>query len=233
MRAAAVAGAASVDEVLAAIRAQPGWRAAPSSPACPRAVLRGRRRLDPGRVLDYGCKDSIIRRLKTAGVRVTVWPQTPTRPRSSLPAPLACSSERPGRSVCAARARSKSSELLGRVPILGICLGHQLLALAAGLETYKLPFGHRGANHPVLELESSRVLVKSQNHGFAVRGDGPESFTSRSTTAPPRASRSEGARTVAPVPSGSGPRPHDAWPKIEAGRGDQVCPGGLTSSPSA
>ena len=59
-------------------------------------------------------------------------------------------------------------ELLGRVPILGICLGHQLLGLATGHDTYKLPFGHRGANHPVLERRSGRVLVTSQNHGFAV-----------------------------------------------------------------
>ena len=59
-------------------------------------------------------------------------------------------------------------ELLGRVPILGICLGHQLLGLATGHSTYKLPFGHRGANHPVLERRSGRVLVTSQNHGFAV-----------------------------------------------------------------
>jgi carbamoyl-phosphate synthase small subunit len=63
-------------------------------------------------------------------------------------------------------------ELLGLVPLFGICLGHQLLARAAGLDTFKLPFGHRGANHPVLELSTGRVLVTSQNHGFAVRGSG-------------------------------------------------------------
>ncbi len=59
-------------------------------------------------------------------------------------------------------------ELLGRTPVLGVCLGHQLLAMATGKETFKLPFGHRGANHPVLDHRSSRVLVTSQNHGFAV-----------------------------------------------------------------
>ncbi len=60
------------------------------------------------------------------------------------------------------------TKLLGRIPILGICLGHQLLALAAGGATYKLPFGHHGANHPVKELATGRVDITAQNHGFAV-----------------------------------------------------------------
>jgi len=58
--------------------------------------------------------------------------------------------------------------LLGRKPIFGICLGHQLLALAAGADTYKLKFGHRGANHPVKDLATGRVYITSQNHGYAV-----------------------------------------------------------------
>ena len=65
-------------------------------------------------------------------------------------------------------------ELIGKRPVFGICLGHQLLCRAVGLQTYKLPFGHRGANHPVKDLESGRIDITSQNHGFAVEGPGGE-----------------------------------------------------------
>ena len=126
-------------------------------------------------VVDYGCKRSILRRLARAGAAVTVYPHdvdadelAALRRRAAL--------ERPRRPR-AARGRDAQScaSCVGRVPVLGICLGHQLLGRATGFTTSKLPFGHRGANHPVLERESGRVLVTAQNHGFCVdAADAPE-----------------------------------------------------------
>ena len=107
-------------------------------------------------------------------------------------------------------------ELLGRVPVLGICLGHQLLGLATGHETFKLRFGHRGGNHPVLERATGRVLVTSQNHGFAVAATDEKEATHVSLydgTVEGFEFPSLRARSVQFHPE-AGPGPHDAWPII-------------------
>jgi carbamoyl-phosphate synthase small subunit len=97
--------------------------------------------------------------------------------------------------------------------VLGICLGHQLLGLASGRETFKLPFGHRGANHPVLERATGKVLVTSQNHGFAVRAHDEAQETHVSLydgTVEGLSLPGERARSVQFHPE-AGPGPHDAW----------------------
>ena len=104
------------------------------------------------------------------------------------------------------------------MPVFGICLGHQLLALATGHETYKLPFGHRGANHPVLDRRCGRVLVTSQNHGFAVREADDRSATHVSLydgTVEGLEYPELRARSLQFHPE-AGPGPHDACPLIDS-----------------
>lgn len=119
--------------------------------------------------IDYGMKWNIARHLFAAGNRVTVVPG-----KFSADEILALEpdgiflSNGPGDPEPLDYATSTIRELLGQRPIFGICLGHQLLSLACGAKTFKLKFGHRGANQPVLDLATQRVEITSQNHGFAV-----------------------------------------------------------------
>ena len=122
--------------------------------------------------LDLGIKRNILRNLVDHGCRVTVVPaKTTAQEILALNPDGVMLSNGPGDPEPVGYAIDTVRELLGRVPIFGICLGYQLLALAVGGKTFKLKFGHRGANHPVQELESGRVEITSQNHGFCVDPD--------------------------------------------------------------
>jgi carbamoyl-phosphate synthase small subunit len=124
-------------------------------------------------VLDLGTKRSIPARLAACGLEVLVVPGSWDAEAILVSSPRAVLvSNGPGDPAVFAGPIETVRDLLGRVPVFGICLGHQILGLALGLETFKLPFGHRGANHPVRDLRTGRVLVTVQNHGFAVADGG-------------------------------------------------------------
>jgi carbamoyl-phosphate synthase small subunit len=125
---------------------------------------------------DYGMKESILRLLVDSDCQVTVVP-------SNMPAAKALAlkpdgvflSNGPGDPAAVSYAPAIIREIAAtRTPLFGICLGHQILGLSFGAQTVKLPYGHRGGNHPVKDLESGKVLITSQNHGFAVQGEARE-----------------------------------------------------------
>jgi carbamoyl-phosphate synthase small subunit len=126
-------------------------------------------------VIDTGIKGSILTNLRARGARLRVYPCTVTAGEILDEQPDGVFiANGPGDPAALAYIVEELRGLVGRLPVFGICLGHQLLCRAVGLETYKLPFGHRGANHPVKDLETGKIEITSQNHGFAVIGPGGE-----------------------------------------------------------
>ena len=122
--------------------------------------------------IDYGMKWNILRHLKAIGCRVTVVPGSATANEVlALKPDGVFLSNGPGDPEPLTYAIKTIRDLLGKTPVFGICLGHQLLGLASGAETYKLKFGHRGANQPVLNKLNGRVEITSQNHGFAIAAE--------------------------------------------------------------
>ncbi len=165
---------------------------------------------------DYGVKRNILRMLAERGCRLTVLPATATADEAMALKPDGIFlSNGPGDpEPCEYAIRAIETLVAAKIPTFGICLGHQLLALASGARTVKMKFGHHGANHPVKDLDSGRVAITSQNHGFAV-----DAATLPATVRSTHVSLFDGslqgiARTDAPAFSFQGhpeasPGPHD------------------------
>jgi carbamoyl-phosphate synthase small subunit len=128
--------------------------------------------------LDTGIKLSIIRQFRERGARMTLLPcETSAADVLARDPDLVFLANGPGDPAALDYVVNNVREMVGKKPVVGICLGHQLLCRAVGLDTFKLPFGHRGANHPVKDLETGKIDITSQNHGFAVRPpDGGETI---------------------------------------------------------
>ena len=218
MRAAVVCDGRTPDEALAAVLAQPSMAGAALAPlvSCTDAYAFSTDGDIRIAVVDYGAKRSIPRRLAKQGAAVTVVPHdTPADELARYDGVVL--SNGPGDPEPLDAQAAIVTELLGCVPVLGICLGHQLLARATGRATFKLPFGHRGANHPVLDRVTGRVFVTAQNHGFAVEAADDPAVSEVSLydgTVEGLRLPELRARSVQFHPE-AGPGPHDAWRIID------------------
>ena len=124
-------------------------------------------------LLDFGAKNNIAQSLHKRGCEVTIYPAHTTAEEilSSDPDGIMLSNGPGDPKACTDIIKEVKKLYDSEVPIFAICLGHQLMALATGADTYKLKYGHRGGNHPVKDLETGRVYISSQNHGYAVDAD--------------------------------------------------------------
>jgi carbamoyl-phosphate synthase small subunit len=176
MRGAVALGAEPSDDVRAALAASPSMDGLDlaSAATIARAYTEGASDAKHHVVaFDFGMKRNILRLFVEQGCRVTVVPAATTAAEvRDLKPDGVFLSNGPGDPAAVGYAINTIRDLAdGTLPIFGICLGHQLLGLALGGETVKLPYGHRGGNHPVRDLHTGHVLITSQNHGFAVRGE--------------------------------------------------------------
>jgi carbamoyl-phosphate synthase small subunit len=166
----AIAPMEGSDLVVGVTCAEPfDWAPVPSDEFAPPPERRSRRPLRIA-AYDFGMKWNILRRFTAHGVDVRVFPATtPVSELMAMSPDGVFLSNGPGDPAVLDYAIEHGRQLIKEeIPVFGICLGHQILSLALGGQTYKLKFGHRGANHPVKELETGRVEITSQNHGFAV-----------------------------------------------------------------